>query len=193
MVVLQNRSAYHKIVVSGHKEAPFPAASFPDPMEVSLNWLLQQVRFQSDSPSDEGNGNAVLSNFRIDLSPPSSNNSSNSNSCRTPRLNDDVRDALEFLSRLHEWAGRVHGYFCGRAAALQQNPSKPYSSSSSSQQQQQQHSSMSPLCPFWTALVTAHAHARPPRHNLLIVLLVTLRRRNETDHVASAAEVRPAP
>jgi hypothetical protein len=87
--ILQSRSV-RKTIVTQSKKPPFLYEEH-HPVEVSLNWLLQQIDTSS-----------LSAEFRIDTQLPST---------RTPSRNDQVESALAFFASLTTWNEQV-AYHC---------------------------------------------------------------------------------
>lgn len=99
-------------VVTRVKTSPLEQA-FDRIFDLPLTWLLQNL---SPVPVSEGSSSdtdtALTSTFSVDRLDAS---------CKTPRRNDNVRDALDFDRDLHAWASRVREYML-RVDRLQRSP-----------------------------------------------------------------------
>lgn len=88
-IVLQSRGAKYEIVTTT-EESPRPEKDFREPIDVNLTWLLQRI-------NDQGEVNFVIDRGL--------------DSCRTPRRNDNVQEALLFYAQLFQFAQRSENYF----------------------------------------------------------------------------------
>eukprot|EP00565_Helicotheca_tamesis_P000503 CAMPEP_0185726428 /NCGR_PEP_ID=MMETSP1171-20130828/2414_1 /TAXON_ID=374046 /ORGANISM="Helicotheca tamensis, Strain CCMP826" /LENGTH=970 /DNA_ID=CAMNT_0028394785 /DNA_START=84 /DNA_END=2996 /DNA_ORIENTATION=- len=89
--ILQSREASHVIVTTGGKTSPFPSKTAHDPIDVPLTWLLQNIAEDSFACS-----------FTINRS---------TESCHTPRRNEDISAAIVFFNELENWSSQVKQYF----------------------------------------------------------------------------------
>eukprot|EP00339_Tiarina_fusa_P029718 CAMPEP_0117035768 /NCGR_PEP_ID=MMETSP0472-20121206/25381_1 /TAXON_ID=693140 ORGANISM="Tiarina fusus, Strain LIS" /NCGR_SAMPLE_ID=MMETSP0472 /ASSEMBLY_ACC=CAM_ASM_000603 /LENGTH=748 /DNA_ID=CAMNT_0004745333 /DNA_START=1359 /DNA_END=3605 /DNA_ORIENTATION=+ len=79
---------------------PKPKISIIDPIDLNITFLLQQI------------SKDLQLNFKIDRA---------QKSCHTPRRNDDVAAALQYLQSWYNWATQVGNYFTGRLFPVQVN------------------------------------------------------------------------
>lgn len=86
-------------IMTSTKVAPKVESRVPAPLEVRITWWLKNT----------GSGD-MLPKFAIKR---------DEKSCRTPRRNDQVEEALSFFSALHAWAGAVHRYITGELVPTQ--------------------------------------------------------------------------
>jgi hypothetical protein len=105
LVLLERRSEQECIVRT--KAFPFPEQS-KSHYNVKLTWLLQLLLAAS---SGSGNTNGAIS-FHIDRS---------RSDCYTPRRNEDVEKALQFVSELSGWAGEVNHYLTQELLSILQS------------------------------------------------------------------------
>jgi len=89
--VLISRNPSCEIITRGSKTAPTPAAATNNPIDVSLTWMLQCI-----------NAEALNVDFVIDRK---------ESSCRTPRHNNETRDAWTHFRAMHDWCTDVNYYF----------------------------------------------------------------------------------
>jgi hypothetical protein len=92
-VVLTDRSSSCELVATGTKASPFPSNFRRSPIDMSLTWLIKNLLVKDRE---------CLCNFVIDRT---------LKSCRTPRRNDDVANALAFFEKLRNWCSHVEHYF----------------------------------------------------------------------------------
>ena len=97
-VALVNRRGSCEIMTST-KVAPKVESRVPAPIKLRITWWLKNT----------GAGDMLLK-FAIKR---------DEKSCRTPRRNDQVEEALSFFSALHAWAGAVHRYITGELVPSQ--------------------------------------------------------------------------
>eukprot|EP00934_Nitzschia_sp_Nitz4_P000039 Nitzschia sp. Nitz4//scaffold22_size323478//192982//195967//NITZ4_000553-RA/size323478-augustus-gene-0.206-mRNA-1//1//CDS//3329543073//39//frame0 len=88
--VLDSRTSSTTLVIQSNKKSPLPQHRDANPIEVSLTWLLQQLDVESKT-----------SKFRIDV---------DNKDTKTPRRNQDVIDAIDFMKSLSTWAKKVGAY-----------------------------------------------------------------------------------
>jgi len=89
--VLLNRNPSCAIITRGSKTAPFPSTVTNDPFDISITWMLQRINTES-----------LIVDFKIDRE---------ESSCRTPRYNDETRDAWNHFMAVHEWCTSINSYF----------------------------------------------------------------------------------
>jgi len=90
--MLQRRASSTDIVTTGSKESPLPSKAKSAAVDASITWLLENI-----SSDDAG-----TCAFRIDRSV---------ETCRTPRRNHDVADALSFFHGFKNWNEKVKEFF----------------------------------------------------------------------------------
>ena len=100
---LSTRTAHAELVTINTAEAPLPLQRRVPPVDAELTWLLQQLDVTSDG--------SFQIRFRIHR---------NASTCRTPRRNEQVEQALASASALHHWATAVHNYFAAVARRVDQ-------------------------------------------------------------------------
>jgi len=88
--VLISRNPSCEIVARGSKTAPISSA-VNDPLDVSLTWMLLRVSAET-----------LNVDFKIDRK---------ESFCRTPRHNDETRDAWNHFRAIHDWCTDVNSYF----------------------------------------------------------------------------------
>jgi len=114
-IVLASRRASTSIVTTGSRSRPRPEVYFPPVKEVDLTWFLRQLgreevggdgndENEEDEKDNDGSlrKKGSLCRFSIDR---------DSDSCHTPRRNNDVNEAHEFFQSFRHWADLVGYYF----------------------------------------------------------------------------------
>jgi hypothetical protein len=89
--IVQNRNS-SMIVVTQSKRAPIEEIRDHEPADLSLTWLLQQIDIE-----------IMSSSFHI-----------HRETAKTPRRNDQVENALQFLHSLSDWVSNVRFHFTVR-------------------------------------------------------------------------------
>lgn len=99
VILLQQRSGSHDLFTKSDKSVR-PAVSQKPNIDVDISWLFQHLQGNDGNkvPSED----MLLPTFAINR---------HDKKCFTPRRNKDTDGALDFLSDLHGWCGRVHHYF----------------------------------------------------------------------------------
>ena len=113
-IKLHGRSSSYEIVISGNKESPYPGCTISDPINLSLDWILEHIDLDSSSPTKQYDNTTSLigtpfCKFTINRS---------AKSCRTPRRNDNINDAIDFYSQLKSWANHVRNIFVARVSSV---------------------------------------------------------------------------
>ena len=110
-LVLQQRSSESVLITQQHPgpgnklKAPLSEHTLHPPMDTSLTWLARMI-----SPEDQ------TCQFTIDRS---------AKTCKTPRRNDNVQEALDFHKQFYAWARITQGFFLQRIEKQIQGKDNP--------------------------------------------------------------------
>lgn len=77
-------------IVTAYKKSPYESFHSTSPIDVDISWLNGKIT------------KTGVNGFTIDRSSPS---------CRTPRWNNDIEDALQFASSMYDWCEKVFYYY----------------------------------------------------------------------------------
>ena len=87
-IEMQSRTGTSEVITPGRqtKAAPYSASSTIGPFEISLSWLLRNI------------SSSTTASFKIDR---------DTNTCKTPRRNEDSDTALEFFCNVEGWCKNI--------------------------------------------------------------------------------------
>ena len=85
----KSRSGISTIITST-ETTPRPKVVIRDPVDLDLSWILSNIDSQSNVA------------FKINRE---------SDTCKTPRRNEDIESAFDFFVRVHTFCSKVHNYF----------------------------------------------------------------------------------
>ena len=91
-IVLNDRTSSMIVVIQSGSRAPLPEHRDHEPIDVSLTWLLQQIDTEK-----------LNAQFKIDTQ-----------TSKTPRRNQQIEDAMTFLSNFEGWSKFVRDHFTVR-------------------------------------------------------------------------------
>lgn len=119
-IELQGRSSSYEIVISGNKESPYPGFTISDPINLSLDWILEHIDLDSNEVLNLKSPTNPLDNTTNLVGTPLCKFSINrsAKSCRTPRRNDEINDAIQFFSELKIWAHNIRKIFVDRVYSV---------------------------------------------------------------------------